>query len=279
MRTEMDYRYSAKRHWRRSMWNAIRSRLRVPVDEAVVLYLPGPTDEDRPIALAKGFSAGNLIAIEKNVATVRTLRKSGILVVEGDFFKVATSWPASRRVDVVFADFCHGLRLHETAGFVPLSTMRQFHEAVFAVNLSRGRETKEDWAFALTLQKCLSGDKHRAKALFMAYLLQCGAFATGSVTGGRDGVVFLDGWRRLVKGFLDQHWLTLEGAIDPTFFCYRSTKHQTFDSAVWGNYFRGFNRNAIDFGAFPEAFASFTKSTSERRSLAAILAHRTMQSR
>jgi hypothetical protein len=75
----MNYKFGTKANWRRWQWNRIVERLAVPVRDAVVVYLAGPEDLDRPVALSKGFRPDNLIAVDRDGDVVKQLRMNGTL--------------------------------------------------------------------------------------------------------------------------------------------------------------------------------------------------------
>ena len=107
----MNYDFSQKRHWRRTVWNGIRERLEKPVREALVLYLAAEQDEDREIALQKGFREENLIAVDRRLHVVDSLRAQRRLALHGDVIDVASNWNPAVEVDAVALDFCCGLSL------------------------------------------------------------------------------------------------------------------------------------------------------------------------
>jgi hypothetical protein len=59
-----DYDVGRKNHWRRTIWNEILRRTAGQEKQNVVLYLAGPQDLDRTVALQKGVPDQNLVAID-----------------------------------------------------------------------------------------------------------------------------------------------------------------------------------------------------------------------
>jgi hypothetical protein len=69
-----DYDVGPKNHWRRTIWNEILRRTAGQEKEKLILYLAGPQDLDRKVALQKGVPDQNLVAIDvvmENVLRVR----------------------------------------------------------------------------------------------------------------------------------------------------------------------------------------------------------------
>ena len=65
----VDYTSKPKEIWRRWVWNRVAERINLSItgfkrSEAFGLYLVGPDDLDRPVAMEKGFLSLNLIAVE-----------------------------------------------------------------------------------------------------------------------------------------------------------------------------------------------------------------------
>jgi hypothetical protein len=138
---DFDYNFGQKRNWRRSVWNAIKEKLSVPVGEAVVLYLAGEKDLDRPVAISKGFKPWNLIAIDRDEQIVKHLKNSGTLAIKGDFLEVIKSWYGHQEIHVIHADFCCGLINPTKDLAVALVCADFFPKGVLSINLMRGRDS------------------------------------------------------------------------------------------------------------------------------------------
>jgi len=283
----VDYDFSTKRHWRRTMWNAIKERLSVPASEAVVLYLPGPTDEDRAIALSKGFRAENLFAVERDRGVVKELRAAGSLVIHGDFLEVAQSWPVGHRCDVLFSDFTGNFRLDVAQGFEIVTAMPQFKKCVFAVNMLGGREAGRHRDALLWLQRCSGGHKNRAAHLCFLCTLTAMDLANGNLSLSIDGdsarfVLSETANRsRYFEGWTGEQMDTWERAVQDVLrrqiFSYRNfEKRQPFHSCVWVNPLSHPDVK-LDFSPMAGIIRRLRLNTPSRKSLSAFLAHRTMR--
>jgi len=105
----VDYDFEEKNRWRRMMWQRIVARLKrhgVDASTALCLYLPGPQDLDRAVALKKGFAWNNLVAVDIDESNVERLRASGKLAVTGDLVEVLFAWKHRVKPAVIYADFC-----------------------------------------------------------------------------------------------------------------------------------------------------------------------------
>lgn len=135
----MNYKFGAKNQWRRRLWSQIADVTKNRKD-AVVLYLAGPQDLDREVAVRHGFSPANLIAVDADRAVVAALRKRGSTAIYGRLDDVMANWPADWPVSVVLADFVSGLHFHVLRSILIWSFAPQFKSGVMAVNLQRGRD-------------------------------------------------------------------------------------------------------------------------------------------
>lgn len=104
------YKFGDKNNWRRWVWNRICERLTKPRRDAVVVYLPGKEDLDRKVAVERGFSPYNLIAVDRSPSVVSIMKAKGALCIEGNLIDVLQCFKNTNvRVDVVLADLCCGL--------------------------------------------------------------------------------------------------------------------------------------------------------------------------
>lgn len=146
-----EYTGKQKESWRGWMWNRIIERLpdykpgmkngslqRICRDK-VAIYLPGPDDIDRRIAMTKGFRNENLIAVDICEDRIKAVRKAGGVGICGGLQNVLAEWKAKDHLDVVFADLCGGLNESEKKLWLLASTALNGW-GVFAVNLLRGRD-------------------------------------------------------------------------------------------------------------------------------------------
>lgn len=163
-----NYDFGPKRHWRRTVWNRVKSELSVPASDAVVLYLPGPHDFDREIAIEKGFKDKNLIAIERDSRIVSKLRRDGKLVANCDFIDALNS--LNRPVHFVFGDFCKGVDFSTFKGIFTASQFnKNLENTIFALNFQRGREIDNKAMRDATLD--MHDSKHRGQ-VFLTGLIQ-----------------------------------------------------------------------------------------------------------
>ena len=84
-----DYTRKPKEEWRRWVWNRVTERIpKVARDgsrraDATVLYLVGPNDLDREVALSKGFRGFNVIAVDIDEECIVKVRKAHNLGICG----------------------------------------------------------------------------------------------------------------------------------------------------------------------------------------------------
>jgi hypothetical protein len=212
-----NYNYGPKRQSRRTLWNRAKERLSVPVDKALVLYLSGRDDEDRQVALSKGFKDHNLIAVDDSREIVDSLRRDGKLAIHGDIWDVISHW-GGERIDVFYPDLCCGLERSVIAIARTLFIHRCLRNSVVIFNLQRGREKQfKDYAAKLP--------KHRG-----AYRDVALAGATGKllVNGEPWGPGFVEDEAAL------SFWS--DEKTKPSFDSYASDRgNLIMDSAVWVN--------------------------------------------
>jgi hypothetical protein len=269
---KMNYDFGPKRHWRRWVWNRI-AEMTPSRRDALVAYLPGARDFDKPIATALGFRANNMIGLERDKDALGQARSCGALVVGADFFDgVDALCMRGSSIDVVFGDFCGGFShrlIGTTAGWTSLG---EFTTAVFAFNMLRGRE------FDPTLKPLykMVGDSareygidghpnHRGMALAINV---CGVIARLLIENKQA-----NGWDVVDLG------VALLEEARPRFHTYKSDT-QIFDSVVFKNplpsLFEGPGNGAASvYGK--SGVARDKKVVAAKRSVAAVMAHRTMR--
>lgn len=250
-----DYNFGSKRNWRRWNWNRIVERLAVPPKDAMVLYLAGGEDLDRPIALERGFSQHNLIAVDRSSEVVDSLRKSGRLAINATLLEVVEVWPKHIKIHVLIADFCSGLNLITFDQMLKFERLSIFDQSVFSLNNMRGRDGDFIKAYPLIRLKHRALKYHLQKYVEVAW--------RPSFAGIFENLDFSD---------LVHIWMEMSRIA---FTSYKSTSGQVFDSSVFFPLCRGDGTSK-----FPEQFDSETRQAmsprkSIKRSCSAVLAHRT----
>jgi hypothetical protein len=138
-----------KFHWRNWMWNRLRERIKChrKRKDSTILYLVGPDDYDRQVAIDKGFTANNLIAVDINQDCVDSVRKNKGLAIQGDICDVIAYWPEDPPINIVCADFTCGLTDKVMELFncaMILSRGIRFGQTQLCVNLQRGRDNESN---------------------------------------------------------------------------------------------------------------------------------------
>lgn len=133
------YRFGAKNNWRRWMWNEVVKRTNGAEQRLPTLYLAGPEDNDRFVAVDKGFPRDNLIAVDRDRSNYIAVRRAGGPALREDIYDVLEAWPHKRLVASVVMDFCGGftedvMRLNAAFARNP------FISSVKALNFQRGRD-------------------------------------------------------------------------------------------------------------------------------------------
>jgi hypothetical protein len=157
------YKFGTKNNWRRWLWNRVSDRLTGRRKDALILYLPGMEDLDRPIAINHGFSPNNLIAVDRNKDVVENMKSKGALCINGNFLDVVKCFMKTKvKIDAVIADYCCGLTedVQAAAAWWTPEIMRHImnNNGVIAINLMRGRDGGE-----FLEQYKDSEDRHRGK--------------------------------------------------------------------------------------------------------------------
>lgn len=137
MKTGLDnYDYGIKRNWRRWAWNQLNPEL-----DGVVLYLCGPDDYDREIALKKGFKNHNLIAIDINKKNINNVRKNGGIGICGEIGNIIHHWNSRPKITGIIADLCCGLTANVSPIYMSIMESKGFDENCrIVINFLRGRE-------------------------------------------------------------------------------------------------------------------------------------------
>lgn len=141
-----DYDFDSKNRWRRMIWNLILRRTKGREKRELVLYLAGPDDFDRAVAVGRGVPSSNLIAIDRDRANIQSVRANGHLGICGDVIDVLRAWPRSKPVCAIMLDLCQGFQRLEDLHRIML--IQQFNpalgKAIIAFNLLRGRDQESE---------------------------------------------------------------------------------------------------------------------------------------
>lgn len=240
----MEYNYTRKNHWRNRIWNELQERVSVPPKEAVIVYLAASTDFDRSTAIKKGFRSSNLIGVDRELAAVNEVRRGGGICLHGDILDYLTRWPNDFPVSAVVADFTSGLKEEYAAGFAALHIHPAFSQAVFVVNMLRGRDAGSNKLRSIAQEFCPPGEKmNRATCLahyscFLAFTLARNVYETLGDAAKKKGVDQALGefvcHLALMGGGIEGSTKLLRVLADG----YRSTSgSQYFDWAIWSNPF------------------------------------------
>lgn len=305
----MDYNFSQKRHWRRALWNSIAERVQVQRRDAFVVYLAGPIDADRPVAIDKGFSGRNLVAIERDKSVAKQLKDGGTFTLIGDIFKHLRAWHPDRRVDVCLLDLCGGLTPKIAGEIEDLMCLPQFQTAVFAINLLRGRDPQGNKLREKLVQvqnKLIDSAKNsQSKCVDLGiYSREVFDNKVSAALGGKPSLKRSQMMQTLITmkyalmvniatGRLDTHGkvvisesedqkrlsgVMLHSAIVNSMFqtlTYRSTANQTFDTLVFRN---SYSRAGV---TFHPSLAESVRNAPDLKKIklhqAAVMAHRTRQ--
>lgn len=157
-----DYDNKTKNDWRNWAWNRTvdhclpprpgklapwskvdnREKRRLLADK-VILYLCGPDDFDRSVALKHGFRNENLIAVDVNESNVIGSRRQGGLGVCCAIEELLPNWPQDFPVSGIVADLCCGLTIPPILLIDSLFMSKGIHSSPkvsLVVNMQRGRD-------------------------------------------------------------------------------------------------------------------------------------------
>lgn len=168
-----NYKFGNKNNHRRWKWNRIVEKLRSlkkTVSEAVVIYLPGPDDLDREIALSKGFKNHNLIAIDLNIKNINKIKINRNNCIQADFLDIMAHWNGNPELDVIDGDFCGGLTESLVDMAILLLEMQgRSRWTVLSINMMRGRDkTAKKFRNGL-IQVGAPDTKHRGELFYDFY--------------------------------------------------------------------------------------------------------------
>lgn len=169
-----DYTDGPKKHWVRWGWNRVVDRAGVLIKAWPTLYLAGPQDNDRAIAIAKGVPPTNLIAIDRYSPNVGRVRRAGGVAICADAIDVLWAWPAHRPVAAIALDFCCGLERDLARELVFVLCREPFANAVVWLNLLRGRDASTNFLRDDVEQIFDRRVKHRGALFFYLMVLFAG---------------------------------------------------------------------------------------------------------
>lgn len=160
-----------KNNWRGQVWNELSERVPVHPSQAVVIYLAGREDLDRPCAIKRGFHGNNLIAVETDPEVCKLLRKRGTLTIKRSLLEVIQNWPDHTPISAIIADFYNGFT-DENVGaiFQAIDSKSVLGGAAIVCNMLRGREANNPYCktseYNRNRRKTHHASKHRGKQLF-----------------------------------------------------------------------------------------------------------------
>jgi len=139
--SDLNYNFGRKNQWRKWVWNKFKDSFPHNRKEKIILYLSGPSDIDREIAINKGFDSRNLIAVDTNHKNIENIRKSGNLAICGDLSEIIFNWNMEP-ISGIHADFCHGVNDSVINRFMlSLCSENVAPGAAICANFLRGRDT------------------------------------------------------------------------------------------------------------------------------------------
>jgi hypothetical protein len=261
-----DYRNGRKNNWRRWGWNRLAERIDSSMRNCPILYLAGPQDLDRAVAVSKGIRSTNLIAVDEHQPNVKRVRREGGVAICADIVDVLTAWPTDRPVAAVALDFCCGFEPELVRGL-----MRSLWRAPFAncwgwLNFQRGRDGGSN-AIRADLDRLFTRtSKNRAEHFFLSLV------SDAVITAHRDG--------KLAPGLTAQDCVDITAQHrSPIFRSYESVGEAgsvvVFDSLIYRAQPAGehYARN----GGIERYERQFAPSVPVRRLVGAALAVRTMR--
>lgn len=161
------YRSGRKRHYRRTIWNALESTPSVgaiPTRDRRVLLLDESGASETMFLVARGYKPSNITLVNINVATAAratlSLRRVGIFGVESRGGDVAEIWKRAadegRKYDVVHLDFCGYVGPKLRSVLEGFNGMAALGPTAIAVNVLRGRESNDIFGLRVDLVRSSS---------------------------------------------------------------------------------------------------------------------------
>lgn len=202
-------------------------RLHVKPEAALVLYLVGPDDIDRQIALKKGFQNHNLIGVDIKRSNIKTARAHGGLSIACNALDLLKSWTGSP-FDAVYLDTCSSAEIIEQLDPI---RMRGIHsDTILALNVQRGRERSISTRHNLMIWQAMGCSTHRAE--FISQYWRTKIMATIIIAMHCKGMIELTQLHRSplfwaeasTKIDLKEFANVINEKMDPRGYSYRSNK-------------------------------------------------------
>src|SRR5262245_6970562 len=163
-----DYRAGRKNNHRRWGWNQVIGMCNGLEKTWPIIYLTGPQDFDRDIAIGKGVPPTNLIGVDYFSRNVNRVRRHGGVAICDDVLRVLGAWPADRPVAAVVLDFCSGLEWPLLVNLVRVLHRIPFRDAVLWANFLRGRDASSNrWRAVLQEELGTSYSASRGRQFFL----------------------------------------------------------------------------------------------------------------
>lgn len=280
MQTKEFYDSDQKLFWRGWVWNRLQERFSaLERRQATVLYLVGPHDFDREVALKKGFSNQNLIAVDTCKQYVENVRKQKNLAIQGRLQDILVAWPKDWKIDAVVADFTCGLddQLLQFQGSLVISKPGHV-----AVNLQRGRDQASN-----TLRQDFRNFKQKYKRKIASFgdddLVQRISDSVDSKHRGKQlYILMLNHCMNSVRGVLDvnatAYCSMFYDITDPKFTSYRQSPQQPYMDSVVFTMPAAFNEMGYEkLEEFWVDWVGYNQLPQMRRRIAALRAIRTMK--
>lgn len=234
-----DYRFPEKHKWRQWSWRQIKKRLwerGIRTKDAKGLYLAAESDKDRDVACRKnGFRPENLIAVEKEPATVKKLRAKKVVVIEGDIWDVLSQF-SGNYLHFANLDLCNGFStscMNSLEGSLYTGSIPEDHP--ICINLLAGRDKTD----------MLAHFKNKYRHMFDGPIGRCHMFLTQMLLH-----LSIQQEKYAGKPMSDETRLATIFGMDPIFYNYRSD-NKTMHSAVFnmpftiGHHFKGLSRKEL----------------------------------
>jgi hypothetical protein len=286
-----NYNNGPKNHWRRTVWNEVLRRTDGRHKTDPILYLSGPQNIDRDVAVKKGVPLNNLIAIDRCWENVKAVRSAGGSAIHGDALDVLRNWPMARPVSAVLMDFCSGIERSNCDVF-DMFQRRPLRGSVIVLNFMRGRDPwSNKWRECIKncdMSRPLYDERgdvvvepqNRAYQylLFHAWEMIT-MYATGGAYHGECNRALWTPTNERGRTRLRAEICNVIGSMWPTFVSYRSGK-LVFDTVIFRHVLASVDAEASEYyvkAVDADVEAKMKRDTAVARKIAATLAVRTMR--